>query len=123
MLVVLVALTAPAMALTDAWLDRHLPTPAAIASIPGIVYLVLTAIGGLLGTMVLIGVSSELSWALGATIVLTGLCTLGWWAQRLAGTADPPRRLVLTARAILAAGTAIGLYLLLPELRGALGIR
>jgi hypothetical protein len=122
MLVVLVALTAPAMALTDAWLDRHLPTPAGIASIPGVVYLVLTAIGGLLGTVVLIGVSGELSLALGATIVLTGLCTLGWWVQRLGGMAAPSRSLVLTARAILTAGTAVGLYLLLPEVQGALGI-
>ena len=122
-LLVLVAVTAPAMAWTDGWLDWHLPNPASVASVAGIVYLVLTAIGGLLGALVLVGVSTELSWAVGATVVLMGMCTLAWWALRLTGEAAPPRTLLLAARSILAAGTVVGLVLLLPELAGALGIR
>jgi hypothetical protein len=121
-LVALVALTAPAMALADGWLDRHLPHAPSGRSTAGGIYVALTVIGGTLGAMLmlqaLVGPKSQ---PLGFTVVVVGLMTLAWWYQRVHGRTTPPRGLVIAARTVLVLGTVAGFAVLIPEIRGALG--
>lgn len=122
-LLALVAVTAPAMAVVDHWLDRRLPRAAAAASPAGIVYSVLAVIGLALGSLLVIqSIGSGESQPLGVTVLAAGAVTLVWWAQRLAGRDTPSRGLLLVGRTILVVGTAVGYVSLMPELAGALGI-
>jgi hypothetical protein len=122
-LLALVAVTAPAMAVVDGWLDRRLPHASAAASPAGIAYTVLAVIGvGLGSLLVLQSISGHESQALGVTVLATGAITLCWWAQRLAGRDAPSRGLRIAGRTILVVGTCVGYVALIPELTGALGI-
>jgi hypothetical protein len=119
----LVAVTAPAMAVADDWLDRRLPRAAAAASPAGVVYAVLAVIGLALGSlMVLQAIGGRESQPLGLTVLAAGAVTLVWWAQRLAGRDTPSHGLLLVGRTILVVGTTVGYVSLMPELAGALGI-
>ena len=122
-LLALVAVTAPAMAVADGWLDRRMPHAAAVASPAGIVYTVLAGIGVVLGSLlVLQSIGGQESQTLGVTVLAAGAVTLCWWAQRLAGRDAPSRGLRIAGRTILLVGTAVGCIALVPELAGALGI-
>lgn len=122
-LLALVAVTAPAMAVTDGWLDRRMPHAAAVASPVGIVYTVLAVIGLALGSLLLLqSLGSGESQPLGVTVLAAGSVTLVWWADRLAGRDTPSRSFLLVGRTILVVGTAVGYAILIPELAGALGI-
>ena len=91
-LVALVALTAPAMALADGWLDRRLPHAASGRSTAGGLYVALTVIGGALGAMLMFqALFDPKSRPLGFTVVVVGLMTLAWWyRQRTRGRTTPP---------------------------------
>ncbi len=122
-LLALVAVTAPAMAVTDGWLDRRMPHAPAVASPAGIVYTVLAVIGLALGSLLLLqSLSSGESRPLGVTVLAAGSVTLVWWAYRLTGRDTPSRSFLLVGRTILVVGTAVGYAILIPELAGALGI-
>lgn len=121
-LLVLVALTAPAMAVADAWLDRRLPRPASTLSPAGVAYLGLTALGLLIGTMLVISIAGERSIVMLATVVPTGLCTVAWWSDRQRGASAPSPGLRRIATTIIAVGTGVGLALVAPEVAGALDI-
>jgi hypothetical protein len=122
-LIVLVALVAPAMALVDTWLDRHLPHAPSGRSTVGGIYVALTVVGGTLGSLLLAqSLLGRQSQPLGVTIVVVGLITLAWWYQRVHGRTAPSRGLVVAARAVLVLGTVAGFAVLIPEVRGALGV-
>ncbi len=122
-LLALVAVTAPAMAVVDGWLDRRMPHATAVASPAGVVYTVLAVIGLALGSLlVLQSIGGGASQPLGVTVLAAGAVTLVWWAERLAGRDTPPHGLLLVGRTILVVGTAVGYVSLMPELAGALGI-
>ena len=127
MLLALVAATAPAMAVADGWFDRRLPHAGSVASPSGIVYVVLSVIGLALGSvLVMQAIVGQQLQPFGVTVLVTvlvaGLLTLGWWAQRLSGAATPPRGLRIAGRTILVVGTSLGFAALAPELGGALGL-
>jgi hypothetical protein len=122
-LLALVAITAPAMAVADGWLDRRLPHAYVVASPAGITYAILSVLGLALGSVLVFqAIAGEESQPLGVTVLAVGVVTVCWWAQRLAGRGTPSRGLRITGRTILVVGTAVGLVALAPELAGALGI-
>ena len=122
-LLALVAVTAPAMAVVDGWLDRRMPHAAAVASPAGIVYTVLAVIGLALGSLLVLQLMGDgESQPLAVTVLGAGSVTLVWWAQRLDGHDTPSRGLRIAGRTILVVGTAVGYIALVPELAGALGI-
>lgn len=122
-LIALVALTAPAMALVDGWLDRRLPHVASGRSPIGGLYVTLTAIGGALGGMLMLqALFDRKSQPLGFTVVVVGLMTLAWWYLRVRGRTTPPSGLVIAARTVLVVGTVAGFMVIVPEVRSALGM-
>jgi hypothetical protein len=122
-LVALVALSGPAMVVADGWLDRRLPHAASAASRAGIVYLLLSVVGGLFGGLLLLqaAVGRE-SQPLGITIIAVGFVTAAWWYRRVRGQNSAPRPLRIAARLILLVGTVAGYMVLVPEVTGALGL-
>lgn len=120
----LIALTAPAMALTDAMLDRHLPHPAVPGSRAGTSYTLMSAIGAIFGGLIALQLTfSAESWPVGLTLAATALLTLGWWTRRVRGQTAKPWPMVLAARLALIAGTVASFVLMIPHLEGALGLR
>jgi len=124
-LLALVAVTAPAMAVVDGWLDRRLPHAAAAASPAGITYAVLALIGVALGSLLIIAAISGQGGTqlVGLTVLVAGLLTLAWWEERRTGRDTPSRGMRIAGRTILVVGTCVGYAALVPELAGALGIR
>jgi hypothetical protein len=119
-----VALTAPAMAVTDAWLDRRLPAPGSSTSRAGTAYALLSTIGAFVGGILMLqAVASQESRPLGLTIIAVGIITIGWWRRRVAGLAEPPRTFVVLARSILVVGTVAGFIVLWPAIRTVLLLR
>jgi hypothetical protein len=104
-LLMLIAILPLALSIVDAWLERRLPH-GGLGSPAGAGYLMFTAVGGLLGLLVVAqAISQDRTRPLGLVIVALGLVTIAWWAQRLAGRPSPGRELVLVGRTIIAAGT------------------
>jgi len=121
-LLALVASIAPAMALADGWLDRRLPHAKSRDSAAASAYLVLSAIGVVLGGLLTFqAATGRESQPLGITTIVVGIVTLAWWRQRMRGQASPSRAMQIAARSILIVGTVAGYVLLVPHLTGALG--
>ena len=120
-LVLLIALLGPAMAVTDAWMDRRLPagaprTPSASA------YGVVAALGVLL-TLVMVApalLAPPLSIA-GAAIAVVGIASLVRWYRRLGG-APFPGWLPWIARGGIVLAIVASIVAIIPDVRGALGI-
>jgi len=117
----LIAITAPAMAVADGWLDRRLPHAASSGSLAGAVYIVLAVIGFSVGSLLVIqSVAARQQQALGVTVFACGIVTIAWWAQRLRGAGPPSRWMLIAGRTILVVGTALGFVALAPDLEAVL---
>jgi hypothetical protein len=121
-LLALVASIAPALAFTDAWLDRRMPRTTSFETRAGRAYLALALFGGLLGTVLLLGAASEgpnlpVVLLVAVLAALTGM----WWLDRLRGHDAPARWNRWAARGTLAGATVVGLASLVPEVVEALG--
>jgi hypothetical protein len=123
-LFLLVGSTAPAVAVTDGWLDRRLPRIASLSTPVGVGYLSIAAIGALLGGPAVVrgAITPGEAQPLALTVVLVGLVTLVWWGARVAGRQLPTTILRTAAWVVLLGGVGFGAIKLLPELRGALGM-
>jgi len=122
-ILVLVALTAPAVALTDAWLDRRLPHAAADdGSNPGGLYIAASLVGAIFGGLVILTSGGGGGQALQVTLLVVSLITVGWWWLRVHGATRPPLAMTIAARAVLVVGTVWGFALLAPNLERALGL-
>ena len=116
-----VALTGPAMALTDSWLDRRLPAAGSPTSSTGTTYALLSTVGAIFGSILTLqAAASPESRPLGLTVLAVGLITIAWWRLRVRGRPAPPRAMVVAARAILVVGTVAGFAVLWPEIRSVL---
>lgn len=119
-----IALTAPAMAVTDGWLDRRLPPPGAPTSRAGTSYALLSTIGAMFGGILMLqAAANPETRPLGLTIIAVGIITIAWWRGRVAGAVEPPRTFVVLARAILVVGTVFGFIVLWPAVRTVLLLR
>src|SRR3954451_16856819 len=120
-LVILIAALGPAMALVDAWLDRHLPRPSKGASGSAMGYTYFAAVGGLLAIVLVVqGVHDPRGRAFALTMLVTGAVTITWWLRRARGETVPPSWMRRAAWTALAAGTVVGLAGLVPDVGGAL---
>jgi hypothetical protein len=121
-LIALVGLVGPAMAVVDAWLDRHLPHPASATDPRTTIYTGITVIGlffmvGVAGTYL----SDKLP--IGIALLVAGLATLSWWLLRYDGAERPPTALRRVGSTAVVAAALSGLALAIPEIQGALGAR
>ncbi len=122
-LLALVAMTAPAMAVVDGWLDRRLPHAVRGTSSVAILYTALAVVGVVLGSVVAIqSLSGQEAQPFAVTVLGAGAVTIYWWTQRVQGAGAPTRGMLIAGRTFLVAGTALGYIRLAPELAGALGL-
>ncbi len=115
------------MALTDGWLDRHLPRAARGAGIATTAYLVIALLGLILIVPVAAGILLDqpdyrAPIRTGFALLVTGACTLTWWVMRVRGRTVPPRWLTLTGRATLVVAAVLGVVTILPHIRAATGM-
>lgn len=121
-LIALVGLVGPAMAVVDAWLDRHLPHPASATDPRTTIYTGITVIG----LFFAVGVAATYlgnALPVGIALLVAGLTTLSWWLLRYRGIERPPTGLRLVASTAVVAAALFGLALAIPEVQGALGVR
>ncbi|HEY6056501.1 MAG TPA: hypothetical protein VIV06_00640, partial [Candidatus Limnocylindrales bacterium] len=126
MLLGLVALIGAAVSLVDDGLDRVLPVPASGATGIAAIYGLLAAIGIVLTLPVIVGSlfgGDNPRPLVGVALLGCGAVTLASWFRRLNGTADPPAGFLVAGRLGLAALVLFGAADLIPEVRGALGVR
>jgi hypothetical protein len=122
-LLALVAMTAPAMAVVDGWLDRRLPHAVSGRSPVAMVYAALSVVGFVLGSFVVIqSLSGQEAQPVGLAVLGAGAVTIYWWTRRVQGARAPTRGMLIAGRTFLVAGTALGYIRLAPEVAGALGL-
>lgn len=122
-LVVLVALFGPALVVADAWLDRRLPHPgpADRGVITG--FGIVTILGLLLTFLIVVPMYLTAPMqSVGLALIVVGLATLASWVLLARGQPVVPTRLTATARIALTAAVAAGLFVVIPEAQGALGV-
>jgi hypothetical protein len=122
MLVLLIAITGPAVALADAWLDGRLPVPLSLRRRSAAAYAVVAAIGALFTIGLTIPAMVQTNALVTFALACIGLTTLLVWVQRLGGTDRPTPDLARLGRIVLIAAVAIGLGTALVEIAGAFGL-
>lgn len=128
MLVGLVFAVGFSMALTDGWLDRHLPRAGRGAGVATTVYFVITLLGLILIVPLAVAILLDqpdyrAPIRTGFALLVVGACTLTWWLMRVRGSqADPPRWLMLTGRTALVVTAVLGVVTILPHIRSAAGL-
>lgn len=122
-LIAVIALTGAAVALVDAWLEQRLPTPSSVTTRSAIAYALLAGVGMLLAAVMVVPAYFDGKLlSIGIALVVTGLATLAWWAQRARGASTPAAWTVALGRIGLGAAVVVGYATLLPDLAGALGL-
>jgi len=121
-LLALVGLVGASMALVDAWLDRRLPRPRSPNQPASGLYIVIALFGAFFAFGVVATFLDEKLRPVGIALVVTGIATLGWWYLRYRGAERPPLMLRLLGSGGVIAAVVIGLVLLVPHVRLALGI-
>jgi hypothetical protein len=120
-LLTLVGLVGASMAVVDAWLDQRLPHPrSSIAPASG-TYIAIALIGAFFAVGVVATFLDEKLRPVGIALLASGIATLGWWYLRYRGAERPPPMLRLLGSGGVIAAVALGLGLLVPHLRMALG--
>ena len=112
MLVALVAAVGFSMALVDSALDRRLPAAVPKAGGATLAYAIVSLLGVALILPVALAILFDQSEyaamiRVGWGLLAVGLCTLASWVLRVRGRPEPPRGLVLTARAALLVTVAL----------------
>jgi hypothetical protein len=117
----LVGLVGASMALLDAWLDMRLPHPrSSISQVSG-AYIAIAAIGVFFAVGVVATFLDEKLRPAGIALLVSGIATLSWWYLRYRGAERPPLMLRLLGSGGVIAAAVLGLALLLPHVRLALG--
>jgi hypothetical protein len=122
MLVLLIAITGPAVVLADAWLDRRLPVPRSLRRPSAAAYAVVAAIGTLFTVGLTIPAMAQTNALVTFALACVGLTTVLVWVERLSGTDRPTPDLARLGRVVLIAAVAIGLGTALVEIAGAFGL-
>jgi len=110
----------------DGWLDRRLPRAATAPRRWAVLYAVVCVIGAVLVLpfVLLIFLTADeyrLPLRAGYALVVVGLCTATWWAQRVRGRPEPPRGLRFAARGALLIASVLGVLTTVPHIARALG--
>ncbi len=121
-LLALVGLVGPAMALVEAWLDRHLPWPESDRDRGAAVYAGISVIGLFLVLPLVALTYVSTLWPAGVALIVTGLATTYWWLLRYRGAERPPTSVRVVGSVGLVAATVLGLSLVAPDIRDALGL-
>lgn len=122
LLVLLIAVTGPAVALADAWLDHRLPVPVSLRRPSVAAYATIAAIGAFLTVGLTIPAMVQTNALVAFALACVGLTTLLVWVERLGGTDGPTPDLARLGRVVLIAAVVIGLGSALVEIAGALGL-
>jgi hypothetical protein len=121
-LLCLVGLVGASTALVDAWLDRRLPRPRSSISQASGAYIAIALVGSLFAIGVMATFLDEKLRPAGIALLLSGIATLTWWYLRYRGLERPPLILRLLGSGGVIAAVVLGLALLVPHARLALGI-
>jgi hypothetical protein len=119
LLLLLVAAAGLTISLFDSWLERRLPRAGALRAADAI-YLALSAAGGGLILPAVLGIYLGGETLLGVAVVVVGLATLLFWANRYQGK-SLPAGLSVAGRASLLIAVVVGVLALAPDVATALG--